>query len=92
MIALGDLSSLGETVGSRQNFDDPVKGTCIAYGRDRNETGVDAATFDSHIELTAVIGQEYDYLFTPGEGWSVAHGNAHVTIDEALAADMMQRI
>jgi hypothetical protein len=92
LIALGDLSSLGETVGSRQNFDDPVKGTCIAYGRDRNETGVDAATFDSHIELTAVIGQEYDYLFTPGEGWSVAHGNAHVTIDEALSADMMQRI
>ena len=70
LIALGDLSSLGKTVGSRQNFDDPVKGTCIAYGRDRNETGVEAKTFDSHADLVEQIGQEYDYLFTNG-AWTV---------------------
>jgi hypothetical protein len=74
LIALGDLSILGETVGSRQNFDNPVKGTCVAYGRDRNETGVDAATFDSHADLLESFGQGFDYLFVPGEGWSVAHG------------------
>lgn len=88
LIALGDLSSLGETVGAKTDFNNAAEGQCVAYARDRGETGVAAATFDSHIELTAVIGQEYDYLFTPGEGWSVAHGNAHVTLDEALAAEM----
>jgi hypothetical protein len=88
LIALGDLSSLGETVGAKTDFNNAAKGQCVAYGRDRGETGIDAATFDSHIELTAVIGQEYDYLFTPGEGWSVARGNGHVTLDEALAAEM----
>ena len=88
LIALGDLSSLGRTVGySRQNFDDPVKGTCVAYGRDRNETGVDAVTFDSHAELVDQIGQEYDYLFATGQGWSVARGNAtdtFTTLSDAL--------
>ena len=79
LIALGDLSSLGETIGSRQNFDDPVKGTCIAYGRDRNETDVAAGTFDSHADLLESFGQGFDYLFTPGEGWSVARGKKAAT-------------
>ena len=91
LIALGDLSSLGRTVGySRQNFDDPVKGTCVAYGRDRNETGVDAVTFDSHAELVDQIGQEYDYLFATGQGWSVARGNGHVTLNEALSDALLK--
>jgi len=88
LIALGDLSSLGETVGVKTDFDDAAQGQCVALGRDRGEPASDAATFDSHIELVEQIGQEYDYLFTPGEGWIVAHGNAYVTIDKALAADM----
>ena len=87
LIALGDLSSLGELIGSRQNFDDPVKGTCIAYGRDRNETGVDAVTFDSYAELLRKIGQEYDYLYVPGKGWYVTDGNIELTLSAALAAE-----
>ena len=88
LIALGDLSGLGETVGVKTDFNNPADGQCIAYGRDRGETGIDAATFDSHTDLVEQIGQEYDYLFVPGMGWSVARGNGHVTLDEAMAAEM----
>ena len=88
LIALGDLSSLGETVGVKTDFDNAAKGQCVAYGRDRGETGIDAATFDSHTDLVEQIGQEYDYLFVPGMGWSVARGIGHVTLDEAMASEM----
>ena len=87
LIALGDLSSLGDTVGVKTDFEDAAKGQCVAYGRDRGETGVDADTFDSHAELVDQIGQEYDYLFVPGQGWSVARGNAtdtFTTLSDAL--------
>ena len=87
LIALGDLSSLGETVGAKTDFNNAAKGQCVAYGRDRGETGVDAVTFDSHADLIEQMGQEYDYLFVPGMGWSVARGNGHVTLDEAMTAE-----
>ena len=88
LIALGDLSSLGETVGEKTDFDNAAKGQCVAYGRDRGETGVAATTFDSHADLVEQIGQEYDYLFVPGMGWNLARGNGHVTLNEAMAAEM----
>jgi hypothetical protein len=63
----------------------------VAYGRDRGETGVDAATFASHAELVEQIGQEFDYLFTPGAGWRVRYfsgwDNAEQSLSEALAAE-----
>ena len=90
LIALGDLSSLGDTVGVKTDFEDAAKGQCVAYGRDRGETGVDADTFDSHAELVDQIGQEYDYLFVPGQGWSVARGNGHVTLNEALSDALLK--
>jgi hypothetical protein len=73
LIALGDLSSLGETVGSRHDFDRDPDGECNAYGRDRGETGVEARVFNSHVDLIENAGQEYDYLFTPGTGWRVSY-------------------
>ena len=91
LIALGDLSSLGETVGTKTDFSNPADGQCVAYGRDRGETGVDAATFASHAELVEQIGQEFDYLFTPGAGWRVRYfsgwDNAEQSLSEALAAE-----
>jgi hypothetical protein len=87
LIALGDLSILGKTVGSRQNFDAPVEGTCVAYGRDRNESDVSAATFDSYADLIEQMGQAYDYLFVPSQGWVVKQGLGCVTLREALAAE-----
>lgn len=52
LMDLGDISSLGEDIDK-----------CVAYGRDRGETGVEART-DT---MKDFIGQEYNYLFENGE-------------------------
>ena len=83
LIALGDLSSLGETIGAKTDFNDAAKGQCVAYARDRGETDVAATTFDSHADLVEQIGQGFDYLYIPGKGWSVARGkNAAVPLEK----------
>ena len=82
LIALGDLSSLGETVGEKTDFNNAAKGQCIAYGRDRGETGVEAATFDSHAELIDSMGQEYDYIFTQAGVWYDGIGDAVAERDD----------
>jgi len=93
LIALGDLSSLGEKIGDKVDFDDykSHNGQCVAYGRDRGERGVEAATHDSWTALLEDFGQEYDYLFVPGEGWTVRYfagwDNAVEPLAEALVKD-----
>jgi hypothetical protein len=91
LIALGDLSSLGETVGTKTDFNNAAKGQCVAYGRDRGEKDVDAKTCADWAALLEDFGQEYDYLFTPGAGWTVRYfsgwENAEVTLAEALAKE-----
>jgi len=93
LIVLGDLSSLGETVGDKVDFDDyeSHKGQCVAYGRDRGEKDVEAATHRSWTELLEAFGQQYDYLFVPGAGWTVRYfagwDNAVESLAEALERD-----
>jgi len=93
LIALGDLSSLGEKIGNKVDFNDyeSHNGQCVAYARDRGEQDVEAATHDNWDELLEAFGQEYDYLFVPGKGWCVrcfaGWENAVETLDEALAKD-----
>lgn len=70
LIALGDLSILGEDIGEQQDFDSRVKGCCLAYGRDRGESGNEARTC-SYVDYTKEYFEEYVYLFTPGQGWEV---------------------
>ena len=62
LIALGDLSSLGESIGSKVDFNDydAQKGQCLAYARDRGETDAEARTYASHADFLNVMGQEYD--------------------------------
>ena len=72
LIALGDLSILGETIGEKQDFDS-ARGTamCLAYGRDRGEKGVDAVHSVNHAALLDLVKdswEEYVYLFDGG--WS----------------------
>ncbi len=71
LIALGDLSSLGADIGTAHDFDDAPRSECNAYGRDRGERDVGAATAHNWRQFRAENGQEYDYLFTPGAGWQV---------------------
>ena len=85
LIALGDLSSLGETIGTKHDFDNAPDGECNAYGRDRGETGVSAETCDSWRDLLNSFGQEFDYLFVPGEGWQVRYYGIWSSVKQALA-------
>jgi hypothetical protein len=94
LIALGDLSSLGETVGTKTDFSNPADGQCVAYGRDRGEKDVDAKTCADWAALLEDFGQEFDYLFTPGAGWTVRYfsgwDNAEQSLSEALEKDAQE--
>jgi hypothetical protein len=94
LIALGDLSSLGETVGVKTDFSNPADGQCVAYGRDRGEKDVDAKTCADWAALLEDFGQEFDYLFTPGAGWRVRYfsgwDNAEQSLSEALEKDAQE--
>jgi hypothetical protein len=83
LIALGDLSSLGETVGAKTDFSNPADGQCVAYGRDRGETGVDAETRSGWDNFD----QEFNYLFVPGEGWRVRYYGGGGTLADELEKD-----
>lgn len=67
LMKLGDLSILGKFIGEKQDFDNRIKDYCLAYGRDRGETGVSVST----TTLEKVISNDmvdYTYIFD-GEFW-----------------------
>lgn len=49
LISLGNLSALDRSIEcpNRHSFDSPIKGYCVAYGRDRGESGNEARTYTS---------------------------------------------
>ena len=72
LLALGDLSSLGNDIGISNDFENSIEGICLFYGRDRGETDVDAVT---HENIDAwkqhFAACEYGYLWN-GTTW-IAH-------------------
>jgi hypothetical protein len=71
LIALGSLSILGTEIGSKHNFNNnDNRSWCKAYGRDRGESDQEANTWDSYQQLINESRQDYNYLFTPGQGWT----------------------
>ena len=78
LLALGDLSSLGNEIGEKHDFDNkPNKDWCTAYGRDREEDEEDVemktCVLKSYPSVGANSWTEYQYLFTD-EGWKVNRG------------------
>ena len=77
LIALGDLSILAPhtTPEGSHSFDKPEDGVCVAYKRDRGESGVDPRKSDNLsdlIELTDRSWGEWLYVFNPQtSGWGV---------------------
>ena len=65
LLELGNLSSLGEEIGEKQEFG--LEGNerwCVAFGRDRGESGNEANV----APLEEIIGdQSYTYVFENGE-------------------------
>jgi len=72
LIALGDLSSLGESMEKPEGHDwkNPVDGYCVAYDRDRGEKDRDheASTHRTLYECLQEYGQQYNYYWN-GTEW-----------------------
>jgi hypothetical protein len=67
LLNLGDLSVLGQFIGEKNEFNDRVRDTCLAYGRDRGESNVSKknAGYD---EL--ITNQDVDYVYVfDGDYW-----------------------
>ena len=80
LISLGDLSSLNVFIEPEtregymeyeHTFDKPQPNTCVFYGRDRGEVGVEFKTFDELSKaLNQDCGEEYAYVYENNE-WRV---------------------
>ena len=71
LMQLGHLSSLGEEIGVKQDFRNPIRGMCLAYGRDRgkpdNESEISSSVSSWLAEWSLV---SYAYLYANGK-WSL---------------------
>ena len=73
LMDLGDLSSLNENLYCEDNnhsFENPAPGVCVAYGRDRGETGVESRVFKNISDFQKFAdrtGADYQYLFNNGK-------------------------
>lgn len=73
LLSLGDLSSLGEDIGRKTNFEDPARGQCVAYMRDRGdaEGKSEFSRTPSQFEVMCAIENiEFAYLWS-GTEWVV---------------------
>ena len=72
LIALGDISSLGERVKPEgaHTFEKPEEGTTVAYHRDRGEPLSPPCTGATAREVTRQIDGGYKYVFVDGE-WTI---------------------
>jgi hypothetical protein len=65
LMDLGCLSILGEVIGEKcdfNSFNSQHSNQCLAYGRDRGETNIDAVTH-SNIAKFLSYGEAYNYLW-----------------------------
>lgn len=66
LLALGDLSVLGENLGEKHDFGKDIEGVCTFYGRDRGEAGTDAEVVSEEAgsirKYANERGTEYVYL------------------------------
>ena len=73
LVALGDLSSLGQYLqaaeGIEHSFEKPAKDVCVFYGRDRGEKGTEFRvddTFAKFQERADGCGAEFYYIMKDG--------------------------
>lgn len=90
LLALGNVSSLGPTLGEKHDFNIRNEWATTFYGRDRGETEQEAVAYASVEEWLREGCQEYNYLFVPGYGWKVAYRdteNRLVSLSQAIAEE-----
>jgi hypothetical protein len=74
LMTLGNLSVLGEEIGTQKDFDTSVlNNECLAYGRDRGETGqasLSHETFIDWVNTRRGNGCQYGYIWN-GATWEI---------------------
>ena len=95
LLDLGDLSSLGERIGTQHAFDQAPEGECTFYKRDRKENGVSQKMFKDYDDyLLNHQFEEYDYLLRNDTGvavWFVSdHEGNYVVLADALAEHLRE--
>lgn len=66
LVELGSLSTLGPSIGQKCDFENRPRGQCVAYGRDRGETGESAWPIegDHWLKVARSIGHDgHVYVF-----------------------------
>lgn len=87
LIKLGDISSLGSEIGSKQDFNQPTdRNWCLAYGRDRGETRIRAQHHNT-IQDFLNDGEQYNYLWD-GDQWICYDGNDIDAVVDLYQADL----
>ena len=90
LIDLGDMSSLGERIGTQHAFDKAPEGECTFYLRDRKEQGCKAKSFvDFQHYLVNHQYQEYEYILRKDGNWYVKqHDNEYELLVLALIKEL----
>lgn len=100
LIGLGDLSSLAPEIGEQHPFDNPhawgsdayqehqerYRNWCMAYGRDRGETGVEAVTYPNLKAFMEARAEEFNYHRRQGQ-WYVSQDGARFVPLQTLLAE-----
>jgi hypothetical protein len=89
LIDLGDMSSLGERIGTQHAFEKAPEGECTFYLRDRKEQGCGANKFKDYADyIENHQYEEYEYILRNIDGkavWFVAdHDNVYITLEQAF--------
>ena len=89
LMDLGDMSSLGERIGTQHAFDKAPEGECTFYLRDRKEQGCKAKQFKDYADyIENHQYEEYEYILRQVDGkavWFVAdHDNVYITLEQAF--------
>jgi hypothetical protein len=91
LIDLGDLSSLGASIGEKHEFDARTQ-DCTFYGRDRGETGIEARYFvDFQDYLAHHQYEEYEYILRKDGRWYVKSydTDGYITLAEAFVREQV---
>ncbi len=92
LMMLGSISSLRPEIGAAHDFDtrytdgDPRQQWCVAYGRDRGETEVDAHVFQDFEDYKQNHQyEEFEYIFRSDDQWYVCeYGRNYRPLQQAL--------
>lgn len=85
LVALGDMSILGNEIGEKQDFDNPVNGWTLYYGRDRGEDNTAPCNFENRKSYEKLLDtQGYEYIFTKENVWMVDYGHGWKNLEEEL--------